>query len=60
MLIIYSFDYIKRDLKAKIDFIEYAGLKKTSIITSFYKVTLPVNPAIIVNRFKDKKGCKDM
>ena len=62
---IYSFDYIKSVLKSKINFVEYAGLKKAiqerkALLQDFVKPPLPIIPATIAIFFKDKKGCKDM
>ena len=60
-----SFDYIKSVLKSKINFVEYAGLKKAiqerqTLLHAFIKPPLPIIPATIAIFFKDKKGCKDM
>ena len=62
---IYSFDYIESVPKSKINFIEYAGLKKAiqerrALLQAFIKPPLPIIPATIAIFFKDKKGCKDM
>ena len=60
---IYSFDYIKSVLKSKINFVEYAGLKKTiqerqTLLQAFIKPPLPIIPATIAIFFKDKKAVK--
>ena len=60
---IYSFDYIKSVLKSKINFVEYAGLKKTiqerqALLQTFINHPLPIIPATIAIFLKTKKVVK--
>ena len=53
---IYSFDHIKSVLKSKINFVEYAGLKKEiqerqALLQAFIKPPLPIIPATKANIF---------
>ena len=60
---IYSFDYIKRVLKYKIDFVKYAALKKAiqerqTLLQALIKPPLPIIPATIYYFLKTKKAVK--
>ena len=60
---IYSFDYIKSVLKSKINFVEYAGLKKAiqerkALLQDFVKPPFPIIPAIKQYFLKIKKVVK--
>ena len=53
---IYSFDYIKSVLKSKINFVEYAGLKKAiqerqALLQACIEPPLPIIPATITHIF---------
>ena len=60
---IYCFDYIKSVLKSKINFVEYAGLRKAiqerqQLLKAFIKPSLPITPATIAKFLKTKKVVK--
>lgn len=65
---LYNFDYIQNVLKAKLNFVEYAGLSKAiqqrqaslQDNTGTIRPTLPIIPSTISVFFKDRKGCKEI